>query len=64
MHTTEINQTVFIHHGGFEGDVEIRHDEQVMTIPIDDLKEFIARMVRAARVEKLEDASADEILGL
>jgi hypothetical protein len=64
MHTTEINDTVFIHHGGFEGDVEIIRGEQRMTVPVDDVKEFIARLVCGLRVERLEDADADEILGI
>lgn len=64
MHTTEINDTVFIHHGSYEGNVKIVHGSGTMTIPFDDLKEFVSRYVADARISRLENADADEVLGI
>jgi hypothetical protein len=64
MHTTEINDTTFIHHGSYEGDVILRRQNEELLVPFDDLKEFIARYVADARISRLENASADEVLGI
>lgn len=66
MHTTKINQTVFIHDGDYGGDVEIRTGRGNITMPFLDLKGFIADYVRNKRIGKLEsdEDDDDKILGI
>jgi len=69
MHTTQINNTVFQHHGDYSGDIIIMtdspHDEpRVIAIPFEDLKGFIADYVACIRIGDLERATDDEILGV
>lgn len=70
-HTTAApDGTTFIHDGGFEGPVEIvrvsRPSGTVlrMVVPFDDLKYFVAQYVAHCRIEELENADADVILGV
>ncbi len=63
-HTTQIQGYTFIHNGGFDGDVAIRRPDNTMQmlVPFDALKEFMAEYVRSKLIERLEEATADEIL--
>jgi hypothetical protein len=66
MHTTKINDSTFVHNGGFDGDVTIIRAQGAdeITLPFEDVLEFVARYVQQERVSKLEQANAKEILGL
>lgn len=59
MHSQVINSTVFIHNSDFSGDVSIREVKdgriiQEVSIPGDDLLEFISRMYKDANARALE----------
>lgn len=67
MHTTDIGAYKFIHNGDFSGDVhiqQVKHPERQLRIPFYTLKQFVADYVRANRIEVIEQASDDEILGV
>lgn len=62
-HTSTIGKTTFIHNGDFEGEVEVRNGDQSMVLPFADIKGIVAEFVRNQRIEKLEQASVEELLG-
>jgi hypothetical protein len=63
MHTTECGKTAFIHNGGFDGDVDIvSASGATVTVPFDDIREFVAEYVRARRIAAIEDATAADLL--
>lgn len=64
MHTTNIGDTTFSHNGDYDGIVEVRRLGGILSIPFEDLKEFVAEHVRTKRIGKMEDATTDEILGI
>ena len=64
MHTTEVNDTLFVHNGDFSGDVEVRTFEGRLSVPFADLKALVACYVRQVRANELEDMSDDEVLGI
>lgn len=75
MHTTFINDTVFIHNGDYSGDVSIRYKEkkdqgsyeindQAIEIPITDLIDFVAEIQRNRLISKIEQMSSNELLNL
>ena len=63
-HTTKINETAFIHDGDYGTDIEIVVGKKRLTVPSDDLKGFMASWVRTEKIQRLEDMSDDEVLGL
>lgn len=69
-HTTVVNtdfdeqETVFIHNGGYDGDVEIVRGENRLSVPFDALKQFVADYVRAKKISDLEDAIPETVFGL
>jgi hypothetical protein len=56
--------TRFHYNGDGSGDVELVAGEQRLRVPIADLLTLVAALVRAQRIAELEDASAEELLGL
>ena len=66
MHTTKINHTTFHHHGDYSGDVTIVDSDTnaFLEVPVDDLKGFIAEIIRSERISSLEHESVDALLGL
>ena len=67
MHTTNGKKIRFFHNGDYSGDVkmiEIKTGKEIGEVPFDDLKTLVAQYVRDERVQKLEDASDDHVLGL
>lgn len=66
MHTYEAkNGTTFNHNSDLSGNVHIRaHDGPEYLVPGDDFLEFVAEFVRGHRIAALEDASAEDVLGL
>lgn len=63
MHTTHSNDTTFVHHGDYSGDVIINHGGDSIEVPAEDLLSFAAEYVRQHRIRQLEEASIDEMLG-
>ena len=72
-HTTTVNNVSFIHNGDYSGDVEIvlppkknpgvgNVEEMSLTVHFDAIKDFMAEYVRSELIEKIENASSDEIL--
>lgn len=63
-HTWEYEKTVFIGNSDLSGDVEIRYfhnnDEETITIPGEDLKQFIADQATRAIIAKFENMDLDE----
>lgn len=80
MHTTKVNDAVFIHNGDYEGEVIISlpkkavedvvpegatDDDRVrVKIPFDALKRFVVNHVRSRKIAALEDAKDNEVLGI
>lgn len=66
MHTTHINNTIFQHNGGYDGDVHIKrqndHGSILLIVPFDDLKAFVANYIRGEKISHLENCTDDEIL--
>lgn len=65
-HTTRIGNTEFIHNGDFKGDVEIwaEGNPGPLKVPFEDLMAFVAERIRARKIEQLEVANINSILGL
>ena len=61
--------TLFLHNS-FSGDVLVinpnheSNDPQEIEIPFEDMKEFVAESVRWKKINKLENAEVNELLGL
>lgn len=70
MHTKEFKTShgstvAFIHHGDYSGDVTIvGADGRSVIVPCDLVTAFVAEIVRAKKLQALEQADAVEILGL
>ncbi len=69
MHTTRGRAgTVFLHNGGYDGDVIIQTNQMTSDgeaiVPMADILQLVADQVRSQRIARLEDASPEEILGL
>lgn len=70
MHHFKGNKgTEFFHNGDFSGNVSIKVPvsksvSQEIEVAFEDLKELVAEFVRSEKIGKLEDAEADEILGV
>jgi len=56
--------TSFIYNGDGSGDVELVSGEKRLSVPVEDLLSFVGELVRSQRIRELEDASAEELLGL
>jgi len=63
MHTLQARcGTVFNHNGDFSGDAIVSIGGISVTVPIDDLLEFVAEFVRYRKIQQLEEASAEMLL--
>jgi hypothetical protein len=61
-----LRQFTLLHNGDYSGEVTIRNEmtKQELTVDTDVLFHFLSRVLRAARISKLENQSAASILGL
>jgi hypothetical protein len=71
MHTTEINEAVFIHNGDYSGDVILKSkqdmnplNDQEITIPIIDLLNFVGEIKRQQFISKIEQMPVEELLNI
>ncbi len=64
MHTHSCGVTKFLCNGDFYGDVIIKKDENEIRIPINDIVEFTACIVRQSKENKLMSMSDKELLGI
>lgn len=64
MHSYQTQTAHFFHNGDFSGDVEIIDiGGDSVWVSMDSLKGFMAYYLRCQQISRLENASADEILG-
>ena len=63
-HTTEVEDTIFHHGGGFDGVIEIQRSGTSILVPFDHLKYLVAEYVRREKISRLENAHDEEILGV
>ena len=61
IHTTE---AIFYCNTDFTGDTTIVMGRETLEVPVDDLIEFLAEVVRFRKIGKLEQADTQELLGL
>lgn len=64
MHAFECGEVRIHHNGDYSGDAIIRLGESETEIPCEALLAFAAEAVRSARIEKAEQASWQELLGV
>lgn len=65
MHTTPIGDYTFVHDSDFRGNVEIVTSEgERLSIPATTLIMFAAEVVRSRKMSQLEQATAEQLLGL
>lgn len=65
MHVSEHDSVDFIHHGDFSGEITIRGwDNREVTVTKKALVGIVAQMVRGEKIEALEQASDEKVLGL
>lgn len=62
MHTTRVNDTIFHHDGGYDGDVHIVRDGVETIIPFEDILSLVADYVMANAIAKMENMSPKELL--
>jgi hypothetical protein len=65
-HTQHIDEFTIIHDGDYTGNVQIQRKtwQRPVWVPFWVLKRLVAEAVRDKRIAELEQASADELLGL
>lgn len=67
MHTFDGDSCIIVHHSDLSGDMHIKSKlggGAAMQIKGEDLLHFIADYVRMKKISALEQASAEEILGI
>ena len=64
MHTTKTENILFIHDGDYKADIMIVSGEKRLTVPSEDMKAFMASWVRHKKINRLHEATDDEVLGL
>lgn len=68
MHSFQaVSGTTFHYNGDFSGDVTITHEHDAhngLTIPIGDLADFIAELIRARRISAIENLTTHDLLGI
>lgn len=60
--TTTVGKTTFIHDGGFGGGVQIVQGENSVTVPYDDLRDFIAESLRDELISQIESLPTGAII--
>jgi hypothetical protein len=58
------NGNRFIHSGDFSGDIRIITENGETSVPFEDLMAFVAERIRARKIEQLEAANINQILGI
>ena len=61
MHTTKINEVTFIHHGDFEGEVQINSGNTKLLLDFDTLKEFVIGAMRGQLIGSLEQMDSQQL---
>lgn len=66
MHSFVREKTTFIHHGDYEGDVEIidRSSGTRVLVEMDDLRDFFANAIRSKAINALEQMPSKDLLAL
>jgi len=63
-HSMNIKETTLIFDGDYQGTVTIITSSGELKVPAEALIEFAVNYVRSRKIEKLEQASVDEIFGV
>lgn len=61
-HTTTVGKTTFIHDGGLGGSVQIVQGENSVTVPYNDMRDFIAESLRDELISQIESLPTEAIL--
>jgi len=56
--------TKFFYNSDCSGSVELHSGAKRMWVPTEDLVAFVGELVRARRISELEQATADELVGM
>ncbi len=66
MQTTKYGNIIFQHNGDFRGDVFIQEEDGLFTVmvPMASLIALVAKAVQQKKLQQLENASPEELLGL
>lgn len=63
MHTAKHGETTFTYNSDFSGGIRITTKKNSLTIPSSNLFDFMAQVIKEARIRNIEEQSTADIIG-